>query len=315
MKILTYDEVDPYDVYRLCMTSFGQAMTEKEVRMVLRKDPRYLDFYAVYAVEKGRPLAQVVPMKMPVHLTTGVTEVGGLQAVCSHPSVWGKGYARRLMQHTHDVFRSLDLDISTLTTSRNIRGYHIYQSLGYRDLGPFLRGLRRVPKDRARPSGVRLRKAKRSDLPDIQGLFEEYTKDDYGWTRRLPEVLPTAVALTPKLPGYYRILVRDRETVGYFRTRPHWNINLEELIAPDFQDFRDAVALMEHSMRGKIASVHWITSGKDKRRFLKLGYDLDGPIGDTTMAVPLGRNVRARDIPSMFGVKKDRFAHYPTDDF
>jgi hypothetical protein len=103
--------------------------------------------------------------------------------------------------------------------------------------------------------------------------------------------------------------------VGYFRTRPHWNVNLEELIAPKFQDFRDAVALMEYSLRGKIALANWITSGKDKRRFLKLGYDLDGPIGDTTMAVPLGRSVRARDIPALFGVTKDRFAHYPTDDF
>jgi GNAT superfamily N-acetyltransferase len=315
MKILTYDEVDPYDVYRVCMSSFGWAITEKEVRTVLRKDPRYLDFYAVYAVEGGKPLAQVVPMKMPVHLTTGVTEVGGLQAVCSHPSVWGKGYARRLIQHTHDIFRGIDLEISTLTTSRNIRGYHVYKSLGYRDLGPFLRGLRRVPKDRSRPSGIRLRKAKRSDLPDIQHLFEEYTKGDFGWTRRIPEALPTAVALSPKLLGYYRMLVREQESVGYLRTRPSANVNIEDLIAPDFHDFSDAVALIECTLRGKTVSIMWITSGEDKRRFLKLGYDLDGPIGDTTMAVPLGRGVRARDIPALFGVTKDRFAHYPTDAF
>ena len=121
--------------------------------------------------------------------------------------------------------------------------------------------------------------------------------------------------LSHKPLSFFRILVRGRETVGYFRTRPRMNVNIEELIAPDFRDFRDAVALTECSLRGKGASIMWITSGKDKRRFLKLGYDLEGPIGDTTMAVPLGRSVKARDIPALFGVTKDRFAHYPTDDF
>ena len=315
MKILTYDELDPYDIHRLCMTSFGWAATEKEVRVLVRRDPRYFDFFAVYAADGGKPLAQVVPLRMPVNLKTGVTEVGGLQAVCSHPSVWGKGYARRLMQHVHDMFRSLDLDVSTLTTSRNIRGYHVYKSLGYADLGPFLRGFRKVPKDRPRPDGLRMRKAKKSDLPVIQRLFDEYAREDFGWTRRLPQVLPTTAALFPKHLGFYRLIFRDRKAVGYLRTRPKVGVNIEELIAPDFRDFKDAVALMECAVRGKVAMVTWITSGKDKRRFSKLGYDLEGPIGDTTMAVPIGKRVKARDIPSLFGVTADRFAHYPGDDF
>jgi len=315
MKILTYDDLDPYDIHRLSMTSFGWAATQKEVRAFVRRDPRYFEFYAVYAVDGGKPLAQVVPLRMPVHLTSGVTEVGGLQAVCSHPSVWGKGYARRLMQHTHDIFRSLDIEISTLTTSRNIRGYHVYKSLGYADLGPFLRGFRKVPKNRPRPDGVRLRRAKRSDLAVIQRLFERYTKSDFGWTRRLPQVVPTSVALFPKHLGYYRMIVRDREPVGYLRTRPNVGIDVEELIAPRYRDFKDAVALIERSVRGKVAMVTWITSGKDKRRFRRLGYDLEGPIGDTTMAVPLGRRVKPREIQALFGVTRDSFAHYPTDDF
>jgi len=315
MKILTYDELDPYDIHRLCMTAFGWAATEREVRAMVRKDPRYFDFYAVYAAEGRRPLAQVVPMRMPVHLKSGVVEVGGLQAVCSHPSVWGKGYTRRLMQHAHDIFRSLDLELSTLTTSRNIRGYHVYKSLGYADLGPFLRGFRKVAKDRQRPSGVRLRKAKRSDLPIIQRLFDEYTKDDFGWTRRYPQVLPTMVSLFPKHLRFFRMIVRGGEVVGYLRTRPHVGIDMEELIAPDYRDFRGAVGCVERALRGKVATATWITSGKDKRRFSRLGYDLEGPIGDTTMAVPLDKRVKAREIPALFGVTTDRFAHYPTDDF
>ncbi len=140
MRFRTYDEVDPYEIQKLVWTSFGWIMEERWIRTLRRKDPRYLDGYAVYATERGRPLAQVVPMKMTVRLTTGPESVGGLQGVCSHPGVWGKGYARRLIEHVHERFRSMGLRISTLTSSRNIRGYPLYRSLGYVDIAAFYSG-------------------------------------------------------------------------------------------------------------------------------------------------------------------------------
>lgn len=315
MRIRTYDEVDHYSAYRLSSVAFGWGISERAVRVVRMKDPRYLDYFAVYAVERGKPLAQVVPMRMPVRLATGIEEVGGLQAVCSHPTVWGEGYARRLMKHIHDEFRSLGLRISTLTTSRNIRGYHVYQGLGYRDITDFYRGTRYVPRNRRRPEGIRLRKAKKRDLPDIQRLFMTYTRDLLGWTIREPEVLPTTVTTDSHYLDRYRMIIRNGEVVGYLRMRPEWNVHFEEVMAPRARDFRDAIALRECEVRGKHASTTWITARKDQDRLRNIGYDLDGPIGDTTMAVSLKPGLKTRDLPALFGADSGRFAHYPTDDF
>ncbi len=315
MQVRTYDELDPYEVQKLVWGAFGWIMEERWIRTLRRKDPRYLDGYALYATERGTPLAQVIPMRMTVRLTTGPEPVGGLQGVCSHPAVWGKGYARRLIEHVHERFRSMWLRISTLTASRNTRGYPLYRGLGYVKLAPFYCGAKRITKDRARPDGLTVRKARRSDLSTIQGLFESYTRGLCGWTLRHPDVLPTTVAWYPPVLDRYRIAMRDGTAVGYFRTDPRRDLLFEEMIAPRSADFRDAVAAMEARARGKTATTTWITCGKDRRALTRLGYDLMGPIGDTTMAVPLGGGVQAKELPTLFGAGSGRFAHYGTDDF
>jgi len=315
MRIRTYDEVDPYDIQRLVWTSFGWNMQAGWIRTLRRKDPRYLEDYAVYATEKGKPLAQVVPLRMTVRLTSGPEEVGGLQGVCSHPAVWGRGYVRRLIEDAHERFREMGLRISTLTTSRNIRGYHVYGGLGYKELAPFYCGSRRVPRGRRRPEGLRVRKATRADLPVIQELFEAYTRGLCGWTMRDPDVLPAMASWHPTFLQRYRIAIRDGTAVGYFRTDPRRDVLFEEMIVPRTRDFRDAIASIEARARGKVSTTTWITCAKDRKRLRGLGFDLEGPIGDTTMAVPLDRSLRGRDLPALFGAASGRFAHYPSDDF
>lgn len=73
MKIVTYDEVDPLDVYRLTSMTFGWGLAESHVRRERREDPRCFEGYALYAVEDGRPLAQVIPFRMQVRLATGIS--------------------------------------------------------------------------------------------------------------------------------------------------------------------------------------------------------------------------------------------------
>ena len=165
MQIRTYEEVDSGEVYRLAMLSFGWRLTPDLVRHLVRRDPAAVPGYAFYAVERGHVVAQVVPMLMDVRLTSGIERVGGVAGVCSLPSVWGRGYARRLMAHTHRYFRDQGLDLCTLTTSRNIRGYRIYRRMGYVDLAQFPLGVRLLPPRRNRPVGVGFRKVRRDDLP------------------------------------------------------------------------------------------------------------------------------------------------------
>jgi len=48
------------------------------------------------------------------------------------------------MDAANTRFRELGFRISTLTTTRNIRGFQVYAKIGYAELAPFRRAGRRV---------------------------------------------------------------------------------------------------------------------------------------------------------------------------
>ncbi len=314
MRVRTYDEIDPLDAFRLSMLSFGAAWDAAKIRRVRMRNRTYLDGFAMYAEERGRVLAQVVPLRFRVRLTSGIEDVGGLAGVCSHPAVWGRGYARRLIDAAHVRFRDMGLRISTLTTSRNIRGYGVYAKMGYADLAPFRAGLRPVLRAR-RPKGYRLRRTTPADLPEIHRLYRRQTRNMLGWTERAPDLLAWKVFAEPDYLSKYRVLTRGGATVGYLRTRPEEGVTLEEVVAPTASDFRAAVALAESTRSTGIATIDWITADEDANRFRRLGYVVDGPIPDATMALSLTKDVRTEELPTLFGGTSGRFVQYRTDDF
>lgn len=313
MQIREYEEVDPDEVVRLSTAAFHRAFRPDEIANLLRSDPRYAYGYGVYADEHGRLVAQAVPMKFPVRLATGIETVGGVAGVCSLPSVWGRGYARRLMLHVHERFREDGLRIATLTTSKNLRGYGLYVRLGYADLATFNVGtkvLAAAPRGRSR---LRIRKARRADLPRIHDLYREATAGLLGWTERSPQELPSHVATFARERACYRVAVRGSSIIGYLRTHEDGCL-MEEVVAPDESNFRDVVAAVEATSRRRISTVEWITCRRDGSRFRALGYRLD-PTGDTTMAMGLTGTVRSRELPQLFGGTTGRFVQYPSDDF
>ncbi|HYM40154.1 MAG TPA: GNAT family N-acetyltransferase [Thermoplasmata archaeon] len=314
MQVRSLEEIDALDAHRLSAAAFGRTLRETEMLRFFRRDPRYAYGPPRYAVEHGQVLAQVVPMRFPVRLSSGGERVGGLQAVCSFPSVWGHGYARRLMEHVHAMFREDGIRISTLTTSRNIRGYAVYGRMGYVDLAPFYLGTRAVPKGRTTPGRLQIRKTRTEDLPRIHELYRRATRGLLGWTERTVTELPAAFRTFPWSRARYRTAVRDRRIVGYLRSRPDDGALIEELVAETEADFRAIVAAMEPKARGGVATVNWITCRRDRVRFERLGYRMDR-LSDTTMAVPLTRDVKTRDLPRLFGGPTGKFLQYPTDDF
>ena len=314
MWIRSYDDVDPFEVYRLNMAAFGWGFDPAAARRIRNDDPYVMDELALYAGERGHVVARAIPLRMAVRLTTGRETVGGIAGVCSLPQVWGKGYVRRLMEHLHAMFREQDMRISTLTTSLNIRGYRVYRGLGYVDLAAFYRGSRFVPANQSKPIGIRFRKVSRKDFPRIQSLFGSYVRDLLGWTERSADAPQRGRIWDRENLERFRLVIRDGRLVGYLRSRLRDGYLLEEVIVPRTEDFRLAVRAMECTARGKFVDSNWITAGKDQDRFRGLGYTLD-PIADTTMALSLSKHLRTADLPSLFGGTSRRFVHYPTDDF
>jgi len=218
------------------------------------------------------------------------------------------------MDAAHTRFRELGFRISTLTTSRNIRGFQVYAKMGYADLAPFRRAVRRVTA-RTPPEGYRLRAASKSDVPAIHAQYRTHTRKMLGWTERPAKFLEWSLRRRRDYLERFRILVRGRETIGYLRTRPDEGVTMEEVVTPSLRDFRAAVTLMESRSRRRLATVNWITAEEDAARFRRLGYSVDGPIPDATMALSLTDELRTADLPRLFGGTSGRFVQYPTDDF
>src|SRR2546428_13853821 len=90
---------------------------------------------------------------------------------------------------------------------------------------------------------------------------------------------------------------------------------MEEVVAPNAQDFRAAVALIEAKAEAGIATANWITAGSDAARFRNLGYTVEGPFPDTPMAVSIVKEIRTIDLPRPFGGSSGNFAPYPPTAF
>ncbi len=315
MPIRSFDEVDPFEIHKLSLASFGWASPESRMRRQIREDPRVLDGYGRYVVERGRVLAQVIPLKMPVRLTSGVETIGGIAAVCSLPEVWGRGHVRRLMEHVHDLYRHEGIRMAALTTSRNIRGYGVYRKLGYVDLAPFYRASKRLPVRPAPPQGLRLRIPRARDLPRIQGLFREFARPFYGWTERDPTFLGGEQIWFDHILDRFRLVYRDGTLVGYFRTMPGEEDSTQEHVLRRFADLRATMRGVEARTRFGFSNVATMTAAADRDRFRRLGYAIVGPTPWKAMAVPLVAGLRGSDLPRLFGVPQGRFLLYPTDFF
>lgn len=315
MPIRTFDEVDPFEIHKLTLASFGWAAPESRLRRQIREDPRVMDGYGRYFVERGRILAQVVPLKIPVRLTSGVETIGGVAAVCSLPEVWGRGYIRRLMEHVHELYREEGFRIAALTTSRNIRGHGVYRKLGYVDLGPFHRASKRIRVRPSPPSDLRLRVPRPRDVPLIQALFRDFARPFFGWTERDSRFLGGEQVWFDRPLDRYRLIYRDGELVGYFRRVPDEEDFSQEYVVQRTRDFRSVIRLVESRVHFGFSNVTTLTTAADLDRFRRLGYAILGPTSHTAMALPLVPGLRARDLPRLFGAPQGRFLLYPTDVF
>lgn len=315
MRIRTYDEVDPFEIHKLTLAAFGWAAPERRMQRAIRTDPRVLDGYGRYLVDRGRVLAQAVPLKMPVRLTSGVETIGGVAAVCSLPKLWGRGYVRRLMEHVHDLYRAEGIRIAALTTSRNIRGYQVYRKLGYVDLAPSYRATKRIRVRPSPPEGLRLRIPRWRDVPRLQELFRTFARPFYGWTERDPGFLGGEQIWFDRILDRFRLVYRRGELVGYFRMIPGEEDFTQEYVLRRPADLRAAVRSAEARARFGFSNVTPLTTAADLARFRRLGYAILGPTPSKAMALPLVPGLRARDLPRLFGVPQGRFLLYPTDSF
>lgn len=217
MKIVTYDEVDPFDVLDLNVLCFNFALTPELVAKIRRLDRRPFPFFALYAVDQGQLLGQVGVFQVPLMTAEGPSEAGAIWAMCVHPAYSRQGIGSALLREAHRRMRSAGLPFSTLGTSRHWVAHPFYRRHGYLDLAHFASALAQRS---ALPDGVAsrwtIRQATPADLPAADDLFRRAAASKTGFSRRQDSFMEMMVQVGDILSlDQLRMIHRGPDLAGY----------------------------------------------------------------------------------------------------
>lgn len=153
--------------YPITSYAFGASPETPDFDKLRRDAPYYEKARNLVAFIDGEPQSMLVSHEMTQNVRGKVLPLGGVAAVASMPSGRRKGTVRRLFEHLFDLYREMDLPISTLYPFRD----SFYERLGYATL-PSARFLTLNPT--ALAPLVRLDKPGRCEQVMMKDGFDEW---------------------------------------------------------------------------------------------------------------------------------------------
>jgi GNAT superfamily N-acetyltransferase len=174
------------------------------------------DYFAVYAVERGRILSRIETVWLTLATTRGPETVVGIADVLTRPEAIGHGLARALLEEVHRRETRLGRRWALLWTQSSWGAHHLYESLGYRDIFSPPVALRRISDPGpGMPKGYRWTVARVGDLVRLEQLLTEGTRDRWGLVPRYPGSFRTRTHLGWRRIGDHRILWNGSKAIGY----------------------------------------------------------------------------------------------------
>lgn len=232
----------------LNLSSLNFPLTPERAAKIREMDPRSFPFFALYAVIGGIVAGQVGVFRLPVVTTTGKEEVGGLWAVCTHPSFRRQGIASRLSEEAHDRMRQAGLRLSTLGTSRHLGAYLLYQKHGYVDAHVSGSTMARCD-EVCGQSSLRAIQADASKWILVDELFDRLSRDYLGFARRHPAFIAMMVAAGDIGPKDIWLIRREGHLVGYaLARRVDTVLSVYSLLLETGVDAAEAVAAIADEM-------------------------------------------------------------------
>jgi GNAT superfamily N-acetyltransferase len=306
MKIVEYDDVDPYGVLNLNLMGLGYALTPERVALIRQLDARPFPCFAVYAIEDGIVAGQVGVFRLPTVTTEGLEEVGGVWAVCTHPALSRRGIATRLLDEAHARMRSAGLRFSTLGTSRYRAAHKLYQRHGYEDVFSSVAAFTRWERV-SHDSRMRAERAAGEGLELADKHFQRVAAGHLGFARRQSSFIPMLVATGDVGAGEVWLLWKEDELVGYaLATVSESILTVKNLLLVDGVDAADAVLAL-----GQALSITYLRVRMDHPSVAaslhRAGYPPALPDWDTFMIKPLIPAVTTADARRLLGIGTQRF--------
>ena len=299
MTIASYDEADHDEVLAMNLQAFGWPITEAAVKRYLKHDERWMDIVGVYAIERGKTIGQVLPLKIRTKTSEGEETVGGIAGVTVTPNKARKGIATSLMKAAHDILRENDIRISFLLTTEFLVAYGLYRKLGYFDASSFS-AAQKLVKVARKPKDVVLRPYRKKDWRRTDRIYRHGTRSLLGFVVRQRAFLNKKIDTTPLTRENIRF-VEDENAEGYVVFSPAEDlVTVREIVCSNGRSFNRIMALVEAEAAEKYVLTYLQTSRLAQRRFERRGYKLDRTTWGRVMVASLVRGLSNKKLSELY---------------
>ena len=309
MKILEYDDVDPFDVLDLNLLCLRYALTPELARQTRRLDTRASPFLAIYAVDNGRVVGQTGVFRLPMMTAAGPEDVGGIWAMCTHPAYGRRGIGSLLLTEAHNRMRQTGLRFAALGTSRHWVAHPFYQKHGYQNIAHFAAALapRSILQDI--DSGLSAVKATVAALPEADTLFRQVAMGKSGFARRHDDFLPNMVAIGDDVRlEDLRLLYQGRDLIGYAAVQPSQALfKVNDILLLDECDIVSAVAALLAESDAPFVQITMNNYSPHLARLTQAGFRVTSNTLDVVMLKSLVNDDNTPDVTLHFGLGTNKF--------
>lgn len=276
----------------------GPIWDEAFLRRVHRGRNPFVDYHAVYAVEKDEVLGFVQVIRTPFRFLGAPRSetVAGLDYVVVRPDALRRGLASRLIQAVHRRERSEGIRWVLLSTRRSWGAHRLYEKLGYRDVYSPVSVLRETSagSDRRLGRGYRTRRARAQDASELERLLRESERGRSGFVPRTPGSFSWRFRHEWARPRDHLLLLHQGRAVGYARVllTPR-ALTADEVVVAGPNHALPMLLLLEREARGRWLLLQRTTFASDLRgELLARGYRFHPLAHATLMACPIAPGLR-----------------------
>ncbi|MFX0124476.1 MAG: GNAT family N-acetyltransferase [Candidatus Hodarchaeota archaeon] len=315
MKILEYDEVDPLEVLQLNFLALEFALTPERVKLIRQYDPRPFPYFAIYAIVDEVVAGQVGIFRLPMVSIDGPEDVGGVWAVCTHPSFIRRRIANQLLDEAHERMRVEGLRFSTLGTSKHRVAHLLYQKQGYHDIFFSSSMLFRHELIKDSQNDLQIEQAGHHNLHLADDLFREVSINRLGFARRHEPFIPAMVKIGEIAMGRIEeknvwLLWEENELMGYFIAKYSGLIlNIQDILLRENVNPLNAITSLARKLPApyiqiksnyKAITKSLLSLSKDKILIVPQDWS-------TFMIKPLTEEAMNLDLKRHFGIGADQF--------
>lgn len=211
MEILTYKDVEDWQMTEPCLACFGHPYSREYIEKRIETDCRIPDWGGDLFAKEGDEVLGFVGLLFPRAKTKeGIQRIGGIRNVCTRPSQARRGVAKKLFERAHKIMGEEGVRFSILCTSASLVAHNLYLKLGYRDIyTPHFA----YKKTRDASSKICFRKEE--DPGYVRSVYEKNVEGLHGLVIREEDFWESAEARGFPKNGHIRIAYEDNDRVGY----------------------------------------------------------------------------------------------------